>query len=276
MALLIVQARERLRSPALHRYAIFVAVCVLAVLGVGAYFTSNIRPLPGPNPGPLLEAPGLRQIHLILAVAVSLLVVVLAIWARSSSGWITLAILIVEGGLGSFSAVFHAIVAPILFSSAVAIAVVTSESRRRPPVRATDFWPPLRTLAWLVPVLVVIQISLGAAFRHNAMGVVWHILNAGIVLLLIMVLGVCILRQYPEHPTLRPAAIWMVVIAGVQVFLGFTVYLILIIVSQNNMALIVSGALHVITGSLTLAAAVVMALELRRCDTATDESMTGA
>ena len=113
-----------------------------------------------------------------------------------------------------------------------------------------------------------LQITLGAAFRHNATGVVWHILNAGITLLLIMVLGVCVLRQFPEHPSLRPAAVWLLVITGVQVLLGFTVYMVMLIVSANNMTLIVSGVLHVMTGSLTLAASVVMWLEIRRCDAA--------
>jgi ABC-type polysaccharide/polyol phosphate export permease len=92
-----------------------------------------------------------------------------------------------------------------------------------------DLWPPLSKMAILAPMLVVVQISLGAGFRHNAMGVVWHILNAGIVLLLIMVAGVCLLRQYPEHPA------------------------------------------HVLTGSLVLAATVVLALELRR----SEQSQTG-
>jgi hypothetical protein len=84
------------------------------------------------------------------------------------------------------------------------------------------------------------------------------------VLLLIMVWGVCVLRQYPEHPTLRPKAIALLVITGVQVLLGFAVYLVLLIVSRNNGALIVAGVLHVLNGSLTLAASVVLALELRR------------
>jgi hypothetical protein len=255
-----------LRNPWLHRYAVLVAVCTLLLIVAGATLTSNIRPLPGPNPGRVVSAPGLQEIHLIFAVIVSLMIVGLALWLRNTSGWIALAAMVVEGGLGTFMPILHAIVAPILFSILAAIAVFTSESWSRPPVPAEDVWPPLRRMSVLAPIMVAIQISLGAAFRHNAIGVVWHILDAGIVLLLIMVLGVCVLRQFPEHASLRPAAIAMLTITGVQVLLGFTVYLILLIVAENNMALIVSGILHVFTGSLTLASTVVMALELRRCE----------
>jgi heme A synthase len=87
-------------------------------------------------------------------------------------------------------------------------------------------------------------------------------------LLLIMVLGMCVVRQFPEHPSLSPAAVWLLVITGVQVLLGFTVYMVILIVSANNTTLIVSSVLHVMTGALTLAASVVMLLVIMRCDAA--------
>jgi heme A synthase len=264
-----------LRSPWVHRYAVLLAVLVFLLLATGAYLTSNIRPMPGPNPGPVATAPGLQQIHLILAGLVGLLTLGLGLWLRRLPGWIALAAVIVESALGSslgnFGTILHAILAPILFSSVVAAAVVTSESWSQPPAPAKDLWPPLRKMAILAPILVGVQISLGAGFRHNAMGVAWHILNAGIALLLIMVLGVCLLRQYPEHPALRPASITLLVITGVQVLLGFGVFLVILIVSENNQALMVSGTAHVLTGSLVLAATVALALELRRCE----QSQTG-
>ena len=85
-----------------------------------------------------------------------------------------------------------------------------------------------------------------------------------IVLLVILIGGVFVLRQYPEHPALRPAALAMVVIAGVQVLLGFTVYFVLLMSSENNLGLIITGVLHVINGALTLAASVVFAMQLQR------------
>ena len=115
-----------------------------------------------------------------------------------------------------------------------------------------------------IPFLVFLQIALGAALRHNSMGVIWHILNAMIVLLVIMVAGIFVLRQYPEHPSLRPAALALVIVTGVQVLLGFTVYMVLLISSENNTGLIITGVLHVVNGSLTLAASVVLAMQMQR------------
>ena len=253
-------------KPWLHRFAILVTALMFLLIGAGAALTSNIRPLPGTNPGQVGTDPGLQQFHVFLAVGVALLTVVLAILVRSTMGWIALALVIAEGGLGSYSPIAHAIVAPILFASLVAITVQTSGNWSHPPVPANDLWPPLRTMSILAPILVMVQIALGTAFRHNVTGVVWHILDAGIVLLLIMVLGMCVVRQFPEHPSLHPAAVWLLVITGVQVLLGFTVYMVILIVSANNTTLIVSSVLHVMTGSLTLAASVVMLLAIRRCD----------
>jgi len=254
-----------------NRLAILTAVCAFALIGVGAYLTSVVVPIPGAKPGgPVVTAPGVEQLHLILAGLTAILTISLAVWVRSLFGWIALGIVLIEGALGRHGAIFHAILAPVLFAALAAVAVPASES----PVPATDLWPPLRTMSMLAPILVLLQISLGAGFRHEVLGVVWHILDAGIVLLLIMVLGVCLLRQFPEpaeQPRLRRAAIALLVITGVQVLLGFSVYLILLIVSENNQALIVTSVVHVLTGSLTLAASTVLALELRRV---TDPALT--
>jgi heme A synthase len=124
-------------------------------------------------------------------------------------------------------------------------------------------WPPLRGLAVWTPIVLVAQIALGAAFRHNSIGVVWHILNAMVVLMMILVLGISTLRQCPGHPALRPAALALLVVTGVQTLLGFGVYLTLLMVSENSVALMIAGAVHVMTGSLTLAASVVLSIQLR-------------
>jgi heme A synthase len=260
-----------MKSSWLHRYTVLLAVCAFLLIGSGALLTSTIRPLPGTTAGAALRAPGLEQIHLIFAFVVGVLTLALVVWYRQPAGWMLLAGAIIAGVSGHYAAIPHAILAPILFSGYAAIAVVTADSWSRPAVPVPDLWPPLRKMAMLAPILMALQITLGAAFRHNAMGVVWHILNAGIVLLLVMVLGVSLLRQFPEHPSLRPAAIALLVIAGVQVLLGFFVYMVLLIVSQNNQTLVISGVLHVLNGSLTLAASVVLTLLLRR----SEQSQTG-
>jgi heme A synthase len=85
-----------------------------------------------------------------------------------------------------------------------------------------------------------------------------------IVLLVILIAGIFVLRQYPEHPTLRPAALTLVIVTGVQVLLGFSVYLVLLMSDTNNAGLIITGVLHVVNGALTLAASVVFTMQMQR------------
>jgi heme A synthase len=261
-----------MKNPWPHRCALLLALLVFLLIATGASLTSLIRPLPGATAtkvnAPTEVTARLDQIHKILAAVVAILVLALAIFTPIARVpiWIAAALVVIDSGLGVYSAagVLHALFAPLLFSTAVVIAVFTSKSWAMPPVPADNPWPPLRQLAIWTPLLLMAQIALGAAFRHNAMGVVWHILNAMIVLLLILVLGICVLRVYPKHPALRPAALALLIVTGVQVLLGFAVYITLLMVSENNMALMAAGAIHVLTGSLTLAASVVLTIQLRK------------
>ncbi len=263
-----------MRNPWKHRLALSTAALMFVLVGVGAHYTGALR---GTRDTPGLAAPGPAPYyaHLGLAGLVLLLTIVLALQVRTIAGWIALTGALIVSGIGGHGPVLHAMFSPILFAALVAVAVETSDAWSRPPVPAPDMWPPLRRLMLLTPLFVVLQTFLGAAFRHNVLGVIWHILDAGIVLLLVMMLGVCVVRQFPGHPSLRPVAVWMLTITGIQVALGFTVYLTILIVSKtDNLFLICAGVLHVLTGSLTLAATVVMWLELQRCDNVTNRSIT--
>jgi heme A synthase len=184
-------------------------------------------------------------------------------WMRTLGGIAVLAI-VVESLLGSY-AILHALLAPLLFALLSAIALFTSKDWARGPEPAEYRWQPsLRSIGVLMPILVILQIALGAAYRHNAMNVLWHIFNALLVLLFILVVGVFVMRQYPKHGSLRSAAHALVMIASTQVLLGFTVFLVLLISKGNNLTLVISSVAHVVTGSLTLAATVVMAIQIRR------------
>ncbi len=90
----------------------------------------------------------------------------------------------------------------------------------------------------------------------------YSMLVASCVLLLIVC--VFLVRQFPEHPALRPSAIALGGIAGVQVFLGFITYVLLLLLPESSPAVIIVSVIHVATGALTLAAAVSLAAEIRR------------
>jgi heme A synthase len=247
-----------------HRYALLLAVLALIVIALGAFLTSEIRTLPGAPAPSTVTAPSLEQVHRIAGYAVGILTLGLAIWIRSLAGWIALAAVIAEG-LSTGVPVVHAFDAQVFFALVIAVAALTSKSWQAGPQPVESQWKPLQPLGMAIPFFVFLQVALGAELRHNATGVLlWHILNALIVLLVILIAGVFVLRQYPEHPSLRPAALSLVIFTGVQVLLGFTVYLVLLISEQNNTALMITGALHVVNGALTLAASVVFAMQMQR------------
>jgi heme A synthase len=89
-----------------------------------------------------------------------------------------------------------------------------------------------------------------------------HILGALIVVVFILTL-VVLVTLMPEHPTLRPAAIALGVVTFVQVFLGLTVVSLGTAQANKGLAAAVAAA-HVATGALTLAATLVVALEVWR------------
>lgn len=265
----------------LHRYSVFVAFCVLLVLVAGAVVTSLERPIsPVPSTPTTPAAMSYESWHRVGALFVAVLVAGLAVWlARATKdsafrqvGWLVLAIYLVEGLLGfalgtlsPLTDILHALIGQISFASVALVTVFTSKRWLSGPNFIEDSWrPPLRKLAFFLPAIVILQIILGAAFRYRAASVIWHILNAMIVLLSILIVCVFLVRQFPEHPSLRPAAVALGGIAGVQVMLGFATFLMLLLFPESSPAVIIVSVIHVAVGALTLAATVSLAAEIRR------------
>jgi heme A synthase len=265
----------------LYRYSILVAVFALLVILAGALVTSLERPIsPVPSAPTTPAAISVESSHRLGAILVSVLVAGLAVWfskaAKDSQlrqvGWLVLAIFVAESALGfalgsisPLTDILHAVIGPIGFSGVALVNAFTSARWQRGPNFIEDSWrPPLRKLAFYLPAIVILQIILGAAFRYRAASVIWHILNAMIVLLSILIVSVFLVRQFPEHPSLRPAAIALGGIAGVQVMLGFATFLMLLLFPESSPAVIIVSVIHVGTGALTLAATVSLAAEIRR------------
>jgi cytochrome c oxidase assembly protein subunit 15 len=264
----------------LHRYSIFVAFCVLLVLMAGAVVTSLERPIsPVPSAPTTPLAMSFESWHRLGSIFAGVLIAGLAFWLVKASknrqlrqfGWIVLSIFVVEGALGTalgslspLTDILHALIGQICFAAIMAITLFTSERWQRGPDFIEDSWhPPLRKLALFLPAIVILQIILGAAFRYRAASVIWHILNAMIVLLSILIVCVFLVRQFPQHPSLQPAAIALGGIASVQVFLGFTTFLLLLLLPESSPSVVVVSVMHIATGGLTLAATVALAAQIR-------------
>jgi heme A synthase len=162
----------------------------------------------------------------------------------------------------------HACLAQVFFCSTLAIAIFTSPGWRRGPVPVFDQgWPSLRSLAIAVPPLVLIQIALGAGYRHRAVGILPHIVGAVIVATVILMFAVFVLVQFPKHDALRPSASSLALITLVQVLLGVVAYFTRInsLASAAPEAMMVWATVaHVGFGALTMGASVLLAIQVLR------------
>jgi cytochrome c oxidase assembly protein subunit 15 len=277
----------------LHRFAVVVAICTLFLVVAGGLVTSNDAGLSVPD-WPLSYGKLMPKMeggiffehgHRMVATTVGMLTIALAIWlARSEKrrwlrrlGWIALAAVIVQGVLGGMTVIFmlprpvsisHACLAQLFFSTMVLIALFTSRQwlEDRPMVDDSGS-PSLHTLACVVPLCVLAQVALGAAARHKALGVLPHIMGAPVVTGMILWMVVRVLVRHASHAPLRVSALALLSIATLQVFLGIAAYMsrIATIDAPQPMAVMVGFTVaHVAVGALTMAASVVMAVEVFR------------
>jgi cytochrome c oxidase assembly protein subunit 15 len=160
----------------------------------------------------------------------------------------------------------HACLAQLFFSTTVLIALFTSEEWRiELPMVEDHGAPSLHALAAAVPVCVLAQLALGAAARHRALGVLPHVIGAAIVTGMILWIVIRVLVHHSEHAPLRRSALILLTISISQVFLGIAAYMsrIATIDAVQPMAVMVGFTVaHVAVGALTMAASVVMAVEV--------------
>src|SRR4029077_13399901 len=185
----------------LHRYTVVVAICTLLLVVAGGLVTSNDAGLSVPD-WPLSYGKLMPKMeggvffehgHRMVATTVGLLTIILAIWLWRSDqrrwmrrlGWIALAAVIAQGLLGGMTVIYmlpktvsisHACLAQLFFSTTVAIALFTSPAWKRGARQVDDAGQPqIRWLAIAAPVCILGQVALGAAARHQALGIVPHV-----------------------------------------------------------------------------------------------------
>jgi len=268
----------------MRRCAVGLAVCVIALIVLGASLTSELLITRGsPTPAVSASTPvevTLIEMHTVAAWLVSVLTPVLAVWLLRDApprlhglAYAAIAVVVGEGlsGLQSIlqsapraAGFLHAVLAQVLLSIVAAIALGTSADPS-PDQFVEDFkQPPLRSLGVFVPSLAFLQVLLGAAYRHGITGVMMHLLNAMVVTILVFVVGMRVIQEFSSHPSLQPAALTLVIVTGVQVALGFITFILLLMNAGSPAALLILSVAHVSTGAVTLAASVVFAIQIRR------------
>src|SRR5687768_5115598 len=290
---------------ALHRFSIFLAICTLFLVIAGASVTSNQAGLSVPD-WPLSYGQVMPEMkggvfyehgHRMIATTVGFLTIILAVWLWRADdrrwmkqlGLAALAVVIAQGVLGGMTVLFmlpkavsisHACLAQVFFCTTLAIALFTSPGWRRGPDPVEDRgWPSLRSLAILVPVLVLLQIALGAGYRHRAFGIMPHVLGAVVIGTTLLAFAIFVLVQFPKHNALRHSATAVTSITLVQMLLGLVAYF-----ARVNSAdaitpeagLVISTVAHVGFGALTMGATVILAIQvLRHVRTREAEVSTG-
>jgi cytochrome c oxidase assembly protein subunit 15 len=276
----ILELKDRpMESPWLHRYAVLLAAYTLLVVLLGAFLTTNLT---GPPLNTGIGAIITESTHRVAAIGVLLLTLGLAIWLRAADSrkwlsrlcWTALAAAVLVAGLGESKAfvslphtpgILHACLAQLFFSTTVAMALFTSRGWKQGPEPVQDYgWPSMRSLAIVVPVLVFLQVTLGAAYRHQSISVLWHLLGAMLVSLAILVVCAFAMQQFPTHRALHSSAVTLISLTGAQVFLGLAVYTLRLETSENTLPVIVTILAHIATGAATLAASVVLGIQIRR------------
>ena len=274
----------------LHRYAVLLAVCTLFLVVAGASVTSKEAGLSVPD-WPLSYRQVMPQMtggvffehgHRMVATLVGFMTIILAVWlalveTRSwmkKLGFAALGAVIVQGLLGGLTvklllppavSISHACLAQLFFSTTVAIAVFTSKNWLQGPEIVEDHgWPSLRTLAILTPLMVLVQIALGAAFRHRAIGVLPHVLFSMVVTLTVLFTATFVMHQFPEHRSLATAAKALLGVTFLQVMLGVAAYYTRLQAAQQPLAMVLTTVAHVATGGLTMASSVILSIQILR------------
>ncbi len=277
----------------LHRYSLLLAACTLLLVVAGASVTSKQAGLSVPD-WPLSYGQVMPEMkggvffehgHRMIASVVGFMTIILAVWLwrverrawLKRLGWIALLAVVLQGLLGGLTVLYllpksvsiaHACLAQLFFSTTVAVAVFTSRSWREDVERIEDLgWPSLRAMSASVPIAVLAQLALGAAYRHKALGIVPHVIGAMIVMLMVMMAAIAVITQSGKIRSLHWAAWALLGITGVQVVLGLGAYMARLSAGgliEATTEVVFYTVAHVAVGALTMAASIVLALEVHR------------
>lgn len=276
-----------------HRLAILTATATLLLLTAGALVTSNDAgdsvpdwPLAyGRLIPPLVGNIRIEFAHRVVAAVVGLLTIILAVsiarveprrWVRWL-GWSALWLVVAQGILGgvrvllrnpALSATAHATLAQLFFAAVVSLAVFTSALWQQDLHQQEDAgWPSVRRLTAWTTVAVIVQLILGAAFRHNAFGIIPHIIGAGVVLFVGTWATRAIRTRYGEMRPLRRCGILFQCVLGVQILLGGAAYWAARAARdavEPTPIYVILSVTHVVVGALVLASSVLMMLAAHR------------
>ncbi len=220
--------------------------------------------------------------HRAFAGAILLLAVALVVLAKRRKDVLgvfplavtALVVVLAQAGFGMLMASrgqmawIGAVQAVLMHGVVTVLAVATlwaSPAWRKPPVLVeNEFRPSLLTMAWWPTVAVAVQVVLGSAYRHGLVGVMPHLAGAMLVAGLLAMAGLMVATAYPDHRVLKASAIRLVWLMAAQVLFGLAALAVRMGGEGWGQNLVLVTTAHIVLGSLTLAACVVLALVIQR------------
>ncbi|HEX4002745.1 MAG TPA: COX15/CtaA family protein [Candidatus Acidoferrales bacterium] len=280
-------------SRGVYRFAVATASFTVLLLMAGALVTNNDAGDSVPDwplayhrlIPPLVGGIRFEYSHRVIAGIVSIMTLALAVWITARDrrplakrlGWIAVALVLAQAILGGIrvlegdpivSATAHATLAQIFFITLVGIALYVSPWWQSDLPQLEDSGSPrATTLGWWSTFVILGQILLGAAFRHGALGIVPHLIGAGVVTVMVIWTGRVVKRRFREVRDLRRRVMWLHMFFGIQILLGFAAWWAMtsgIAAVQPTFLYVTLTAAHVVGGALTIAASVLLALTCQR------------
>ena len=278
------------QNPAgIHRFAIATAITTVCLLVAGALVTSNDAadsvpdwPLAyGKIIPPLIGGIRYEFAHRVVAALVAILTTILAIWLSGVTlnnsarrwGWAAFALVLVQAFLGRERVLFghpaviatiHATIAQIFFITVVSLTLLTSAWWQNDLAPLDDSGSPrLRSLSAWTTAAILIQLVLGAGFRHGAFGILPHLVGAVAVLFLAVWTSRTVRERFAHVRDLRRWGILLQAFLGTQILLGFAAYWAVaesLNAAQPVLLYVIIEVAHVVVGALTLAASVLLTL----------------
>jgi cytochrome c oxidase assembly protein subunit 15 len=303
-----------------HRFAVFVVCATFLLLIAGGLVTSNDASLAVPDwptsfgsfhmprmVGGVLYEHG----HRMIAATITLLVFALAVWtwivdrqrylraltALAVVGVLTQAVL---GGLSVLSANWadprwrlalatgHGVFGQIMFVLLASVALLTSRSWRLEPAVMLPAANATKLRFWtgLLVFMLLLQLVLGAAFRHVwtkwgpaaaeridpgrivAVFLVPHILNAILTAAVLVIATVMVMKRAGANRSLKMPAMLLHILLLAQLMLGVGAFFTRVVwhmdIPQPQAPLVWTTVSHQTVGALMLLTATILAIQVRR------------
>jgi cytochrome c oxidase assembly protein subunit 15 len=225
-------------------------------------------------------------------VGILTIILALALWIKDSRRWVkwiggaaVLAVL-AQAALGGITVLFylpvaistsHATLAQIFFCLAASLAFFTRAGWRWDEPKCEDAsTPSLRQLTVATTGVILVQLVLGAAYRHSGMGVEPHVLGACVVTMLVAwVVARIVLRFWQEPELLRPALL-LGALVMLQLSLGIGAYVVKMAdrnAPQPLPPVVNMTTAHVAMGALVLVTSLYLTYQTHRFLTAPNEAV---